>query len=123
MPSKSRFTVEIPSLGINVSARINRKDNLTIIEFPMYAFDLRSTEAYVASLPGIDWTTEQVYYHVSHLVKTHRDGVEEGRREVRDQVLRSVGLHDLRVVVDSLTDKIEKLDARLDASSSRSRTR
>lgn len=110
----SKFFIEVPSLGINVTVRRIQKTSQTIVEFPLYAYDRRSAEPRVEVLPGLDWNADQIHKVVTVMVSEYLRGTEEGRREVRDQVLRGVGLHGLREAVDDLADKVGKIADQVD---------
>lgn len=58
---------------------------------------------------------------VGLMVREFTRGCDEGMRSVREQVLRGIGVADLRGAVDKLTDQMEKLSARIERVEGRPR--
>ncbi len=117
----SKFVVEIPTLGVNATAYRMQRDGITRVEFPLYAYDRKTVEPRTIALPGLDWTSDHLRTLILQMVSDYLRGVEDGRREVRDQVLRGIGLHGLRDAVDDLTDRVDKMADRLDETPTRRR--
>lgn len=120
-PSKPARTIELPTLGANVSVRMNRRLGVTILSIPNYVWDRTDCSTRDVELPGLDLSADTLKAVVVLMVREFTRGHDEGMRSVREQVLRGIGVGDLRGAVDKLTDRLEKLSDRVEKIEERRR--
>lgn len=114
-------TIELPTLGANVSVRMNRRLGVTILSVPNYVWDRTDCSTRDVELPGLDLSADTLKAVVTIMVREFTRGHDDGVRSVREQVLRGIGVGDLRGAVDKLTDRLEKLSDRVEKIEERRR--
>lgn len=112
MVTRTPRTIELPTLGANVSVRMNRRLGVTILSVPNYVWDRTDCSTRDVELPGLDLSADTLKAVVVLMVSEFTRGHDEGMRSVREQ---------LRSAVDKLTDRLEKLSDRVEKIEERRR--
>lgn len=113
LPTKQKTprTVEIHSLNITVSVRVNRKLGVTILDVPNYVWDQTDFSTREVELPGLDLAPDTIRAFVVLMVREFTRGRDEGVRLVHEQWLHMSGLQS---TIIKLTNQLEEISTRLE---------